>query len=910
MDKRVLIVDDDPATVRLLSKHLTDGGHTVLTASNGREAMRVLLSEAPPIVITDWAMPEMSGLELCRAIRKHEGLGFVYVIVLTAQPQDDHIVEAFEAGADDYLSKPVNFKALLARMWAGQRIVQLQEDLEKRNRQVQRFNAQMEIANSELAVANEKLHILATEDELTGLTNRREAMARLADIWALSVRQEVPCSCVLLDIDHFKKVNDTYGHDVGDLVLKEVAGALNRSARRGEMVARIGGEEFLVLCPGSDMEAAACAAERLRRVIEELRIERDDLRIEVTISLGVAHRSASVKDSESLLKTADQALYEAKRSGRNRVCRAREEGSACSKEAWTRPADGDELPASAEPGGVARPPAPPRQRRDASEPAKILVVSEDGHTQGVYRKRLDQEAYVVTEAANGVDALVLAESQRPDVILLDVALRGMDAPTCTRRLKTNLGLRDIPIILIGRQLSPGVVEQAFRAGAEDHLARPLPPRELALRLRIMVRLHQSRQEVLLSNQARGEQARAMGILLDFSHDLATGEDLRWVLEKVVSVTTELTCSRRISVMLPSPDNQYLSVVHSSGIEEGAFAGTRFPVATGLAGQVYSTGGLVLADAEDQARRCLEEEAYLFAGDLLVSAAMVVSGHAVGVLNVSDRRGGLPYTALDLEYIDLIRGIAAPAVRNLLNRQARDEARDSVVIALAKLAEHRDTDTGKHLDRVTRFSLLLAEHLRVRTPFRDAIDAEFLHDLERAVPLHDIGKVAIPDHILLKPGKLTPEEVVVMQAHAEVGAKTLRSLAERCPGVSFLKMAEEIAHFHHERYEGSGYPRGLQGEVIPLAARIAALADVYDAITTKRVYKEAMSHEEAADIICSQAGKQFDPAVVDAFQHREAEFAALAVELADEPADGRADEKSLRRQMVPEEHAETSPIPVG
>ena len=192
-------------------------------------------------------------------------------------------------------------------------------------------------------------------------------------------------------------------------------------------------------------------------------------------------------------------------------------------------------------------------------------------------------------------------------------------------------------------------------------------------------------------------------------------------------------------------------------------------------------------------------------------------------------------------------------------------RDVSVIALAKLAESRDPETGEHLERMRTYSQLLAEHLSRQGPYVDQIDESFLADLFRSSPLHDIGKVAIPDAILLKPGRLTPEEFKTMQAHAAIGAETLESALRHSGDGSFLRMAAGIARWHHERFDGSGYPDGLSGQNIPLAARIVALADVYDALTSVRVYKAAYDPRQARDMIIAASGTQFDPAIVDAFR---------------------------------------------
>lgn len=203
------------------------------------------------------------------------------------------------------------------------------------------------------------------------------------------------------------------------------------------------------------------------------------------------------------------------------------------------------------------------------------------------------------------------------------------------------------------------------------------------------------------------------------------------------------------------------------------------------------------------------------------------------------------------------------------------ARHSLIIGLAKLAESRDSDTGAHLDRICEYSELLGKELAERFP---AITPMWLANLRLASTLHDIGKVGIPDAILLKPGRLTVEERAVMEQHPMIGAETLRTVRERLGDDAMVNLSLEIALSHHEKWDGSGYPQGLRGEAIPLSARIVALADVYDALTSARVYKPAMSHTEASKIIREGAGKHFDPDVVAAFERVQAEFDRVRGEL--------------------------------
>ena len=200
-----------------------------------------------------------------------------------------------------------------------------------------------------------------------------------------------------------------------------------------------------------------------------------------------------------------------------------------------------------------------------------------------------------------------------------------------------------------------------------------------------------------------------------------------------------------------------------------------------------------------------------------------------------------------------------------------DTQDITVFALAQLADSRDPETGEHLMRLRSYSQILAEELRRRGPYQNQIDEDFLRDLYRASPLHDIGKVGILDSILRKPGRLTADETEQMKQHVIIGAETLDSASHSTTGGSFLAMAAEVARFHHERWDGSGYCLGISRLEIPLAARIVALADVYDALVSKRVYKDAMSPKQAYEIIVAESGKHFDPAVVSAYQRSSEKF---------------------------------------
>jgi putative two-component system response regulator len=203
-----------------------------------------------------------------------------------------------------------------------------------------------------------------------------------------------------------------------------------------------------------------------------------------------------------------------------------------------------------------------------------------------------------------------------------------------------------------------------------------------------------------------------------------------------------------------------------------------------------------------------------------------------------------------------------------------ESHEVTIFSLAKLAESRDQETGAHLERMREYCRLLADHLSPQEKFREEVDSDFVQLIYMTSPLHDVGKVGIPDKILLKPGPLTAEEFEIMKRHTVIGSKTLDAALDLHPEAKFLCMARDIARSHHERFDGSGYPDALAAEDIPLCGRIVALADVYDALTTKRVYKPAFSHEKSREIIIKGMGSHFDPDVVDAFFENEDRFVEI------------------------------------
>ncbi len=308
----LLLVDDDPIMLARLSKQLASAGNRVAVCRDGESALKHVIEHRPQLVITDWRMKPMDGLALCKALRASAFGKNIYLIMLTSTEEEDALVEAFDAGIDDYVTKPVSLRVLLARLRAGQRLITLQNELDKESRDIQRYTA-------ELASANSRLKAMANTDILTGLPNRRYALNRLEQESTAALRSKQPLSVLMLDLDHFKSVNDTLGHDVGDQVLIHAANLMRENARSNDIVCRLGGEEFLVIAPNTDCTTAMSLAERMRGTIEEKQPQGLLLRHPVTVSIGVAGSLGAQPGWKELMKWADDALYLVKQGSRNGV---------------------------------------------------------------------------------------------------------------------------------------------------------------------------------------------------------------------------------------------------------------------------------------------------------------------------------------------------------------------------------------------------------------------------------------------------------------------------------------------------------------------------------------------------------------------------------------------------------------
>jgi putative two-component system response regulator len=309
---KILLAEDDPLLRAKLRELLLATGEPVYMAEDGSQAIELLELHAPRILVSDWIMPKMDGIELCQHVRGRNKADSVHFIMLTVNCDKEHLLEAFKSGVDDFIAKPFEPEEVLARVRAGIRATKL---CDERVREAKVSNS----INAELAVVNSRLEYLTITDELTGLFNRRHAMSRLEEQWANDDRYGRQFSVAMLDIDHFKTVNDTYGHNAGDLVLQRIAAILRESTRETDAICRMGGEEFLIIFPAQNIQEAVVGAERCRTAVAANPLNIGSKKISLTISIGVATRILGMTQITDLLKAADNALYAAKRAGRNKV---------------------------------------------------------------------------------------------------------------------------------------------------------------------------------------------------------------------------------------------------------------------------------------------------------------------------------------------------------------------------------------------------------------------------------------------------------------------------------------------------------------------------------------------------------------------------------------------------------------
>jgi response regulator RpfG family c-di-GMP phosphodiesterase len=522
---------------------------------------------------------------------------------------------------------------------------------------------------------------------------------------------------------------------------------------------------------------------------------------------------------------------------------------------------------------------------DDEHQGSALIVEDEAELRFILTAHLRATGFTVMEASNGVDAIELATERRPDIIIMDIGLPGMDGIAATRTLKADSRTAHIPIIMLTARSGTGDVVRGLEAGAQEYLPKPFELAELLARVRSVHRLTLARRDLdRLNTRLEAEvdhKTKTLRRLYEFMRDLNHADSRDRILDLLIRCVEHTTGAQRISLFLMDATGEYLVCERALGIDRSLL--DRIPIAEikGVTEQVVRTGTTLAAKiygvTSPPARGYRQD---MFLSTPLLDTSLETRDSVIGVLNVTDKTDDSPFCE---EEIDCIRSItdATAIALDRFNRRIRLQQSVRVLLhTLGHMAEFRDPETTLHLERVTRMARILAEAVAREGPYVPLVTTEFIEILVQAAPMHDIGKVGIADDILIKPGSLTDEEFQIMKTHTDIGQRVLsRALDPSCP-VPLLTMCIDIAHCHHERFDGSGYPRRLIGQDIPLAARIIALVDAYDAITSRRRYKEPKPHCDAVEIIRAESGKHFDPAMVDAFLQCHEQFQKVHEECAD------------------------------
>jgi len=530
---------------------------------------------------------------------------------------------------------------------------------------------------------------------------------------------------------------------------------------------------------------------------------------------------------------------------------------------------------------------------------RVLVVDDDQAVLDAIRAEMHDE-YDVTTCAGGRAGLDMLTNAAPfAVIVSNLNLDSFENAKFfkdARRLDPNV----VSIALAARADLNGVV-QAFQEGSvfrfltetrsADALNRALSQ---CLEQHCLIHTAKSQSEALVrSNKALQSlnawlediaAARTATIcqLHKFVTELTGLNAVDAVGELVVNTAAGILKCRRVSLMLPDDNREHLKIAAATGLSGKLIEQTSIPIGGLLPGRVFSESTSVIINQSDELPPPENRlDGGLFTRLPQASIPLATADETVGVLNLCERADSRPFTEECQADMRALADAAAIAIHNLIRMRERDEARDATIVALAKLAENRDPETGAHLERVQHFCRILAEGLSATPGFHTAYGASFIEDVARSSILHDIGKVGVPDRILLKPGKLTAAEFEIMKQHTIIGGDTIRPAVGKSRRPGFLRMGMEIAYCHHEKIDGSGYPYGLVGDEIPLSARIMAVADVYDALTSRRVYKSSLSHEKALEIIRSGSGVHFDAALVNVLVERQDDFKHAAEALRDD-----------------------------
>ncbi|MBK1716103.1 bacteriohemerythrin [Thiocystis violacea] len=529
--------------------------------------------------------------------------------------------------------------------------------------------------------------------------------------------------------------------------------------------------------------------------------------------------------------------------------------------------------------------------------AELILIVDDTLDNLKVLSGLLKSVYRIKVATNGEEALRLTQDLAlPDLILLDIMMPGMDGYEVCEQLKSNPRTQDIPVIFLTARTQPDDEARGFRVGAVDYVTKPIHPPLLLARVKAQLalasQLRHTRQALVSASQhiahvtserdhsefqrqrLQDRQQALLAIARSALRDLALEHYLAETLEALGAIPW-LDVEGRGALFLVNRKGELIMVAQQGLHEDQRQACAKVPFGICGCGQAAARKqSLFLAQLKEQ-----DGSRYQGSVDFGAYALSLTEGDRVyGVLSILVTPGHQPVTG-EAEFMADV----AQTFTSLIRRRMAEEilrisqleiqmARNEVIRRLGVAAEFRDTETGLHILRMSQYAGAIARAMNC--------DEALCELIELAAPMHDVGKIGIHDSILRKPGKLTAEEFTVMQNHTSIGGRILEGEDP------LIRLAREIALTHHEKWDGSGYPNGLRREAIPLSGRVCAVADVFDALTMKRPYKEAWPVEQAMALIEEQRGRAFDPRVVAALRQTLPEILAIKARYQDDSIDPR------------------------
>jgi PAS domain S-box-containing protein len=482
---------------------------------------------------------------------------------------------------------------------------------------------------------------------------------------------------------------------------------------------------------------------------------------------------------------------------------------------------------------------------------RLLIVDDDENVRKALVEVLRHNGYECDQASSVSEALIYLQQQTYTCVLTDLVMPERSGIELLRDIVSTYP--DIAVILVSGQNDSAQVRRALKTGAFDYIVKPASAGEIVTTVYGALKKRENYLKEQNDKQSLRERAE-----IGMVESILFEDIVRSTIDGIMITDLE----NRIIMVNPAyekltgfPPQELMGTIPAILKSSRPSQDFSRRVAYELANSGYWSGEVI-----DQRKDGSE-----WFANLTISRVKDSRGRAFAdvfvVRDITDKKN------LEQQLIERLQEIQS--------------AQDAAIIGFAKLAECRDPETGMHLERMRKYCRVLAEQMAQSPKYQAEIDEHFIDSLYKSSPLHDVGKVGIPDSILLKPGKLTHEEYEIMKMHTIIGGDALKTAETKLPGRSFLTLGREIAYHHHEKFNGTGYPFGLAGAAIPLSARMVAIADAYDALTSKRVYKDVVEPEESKRRLLTDRGRHFDPDVVDAFVQREGEFLGTLRQVSEE-----------------------------